>query len=547
MLFETKKDNKIVSPYTPSNYPLFFTAILLYLYTFLYLNFVQRRHLKILIILNVILLVLISNCYFNKIYFSERTYESTYQLLIQNHIELYEKIQQKDKFKNLNLENTCVGYCYLNPTKRWCWKLPSFPVWILSQMNHFNWQSVNSLHVGLFLLNAYLDSRLRSENIKAVVQILAMGENDVRSTPFCFLWMSVNDTYPIVVRARVMQIWQKAWDPRPNFYFPYLISCPLENGEVFPKYVTIENAQCPHGYSNLLPVVLPASVDPKRHTVVCVKGLDYSDDRSARLIEWIEANLLLGADKLTVYTYNVHPNMEKVLHYYQNKGYVLHVSSSLPGNQPHSAWQRSRFIALNSQQKRRNEILLYNDCLYRHLNSHIYVLPIDLDELLVPIGGYRNWDEIVKFTTFKFHKTESNLSALCARNAFYFDQLSSGRGNLHISVPRKMHMLRHRFRSSQISNAGYYSKCFMRVDNVETAFNHFPFHKIRTALEPTLFFATEVALKNHYKDACPKELTDDKCDKLMNDSIMDYNLAAFQQQLVHRFRKVCAELQFPTD
>ncbi|OUC44711.1 hypothetical protein D917_08870, partial [Trichinella nativa] len=215
------------------------------------------------------------------------------------------------------------------------------------------------------------------------------------------------------------------------------------------------------------------------------------------------------------------------------------------GNQPHSAWQRSRFIALNSQQKRRNEILLYNDCLYRHLNSHIYVLPIDLDELLVPIGGYRNWDEVVKFTTFKLHKTESNLSALCARNAFYFDQLSSRRGNLHISVPRRMHMLRHRFRSSQISNAGYYSKCFMRVDNVETAFNHFPFHKIRTALEPTLFFAAEVALKNHYKDACPKELTDDKCDKLMNDSIMDYNLAAFQQQLVHRFRKVCAELQFP--
>ncbi|KAL1243147.1 4-galactosyltransferase galt-1,Beta-1 [Trichinella spiralis] len=312
-----------------------------------------------------------------------------------------------------------------------------------------------------------------------------------------------------------MQIWQKAWDPRPNFYFPYLISCPLENGKVFPKYVTIENAQCPHGYSNLLPVVLPASVDPKRHTVVCVKGLDYSDDRSARLIEWIEANLLLGADKLAVYTYNVHPNMEKVLHYYQNKGYVLHVSSSLPGNQPHSAWQRSRFIALNSQQKRRNEILLYNDCLYRHLNSHIYVLPIDLTncwfQLVVIVIGMKL------------------------------------RGNLHISVPRRMHMLRHRFRSSQISNAGYYSKCFMRVDNVETAFNHFPFHKIRTALEPTLFFATEVALKNHYKDACPKELTDDKCDKLMNDSIMDYNLAAFQQQLVHRFRKVCAELQFPTD
>ena len=41
------------------------------------------------------------------------------------------------------------------------------------------------------------------------------------------------------------------------------------------------------------------------------------------LIEWIEANLLLGVTKIFVYVLHVHPNIIKVLnHYWQQGTYV---------------------------------------------------------------------------------------------------------------------------------------------------------------------------------------------------------------------------------
>jgi len=47
---------------------------------------------------------------------------------------------------------------------------------------------------------------------------------------------------------------------------------------------------------------------------------------------------------------------------------------------------QSAYIKRNRQQKRRNELLPYNDCLYRHVTSHTFILIVDIDELVVPLG-----------------------------------------------------------------------------------------------------------------------------------------------------------------
>ena len=64
------------------------------------------------------------------------------------------------------------------------------------------------------------------------------------------------------------------------------------------------------------------------------KGLDFpTDDLSVRLIEWIELLHILGADKIFLYNLEVHPNVTKVLSYYQDKGYVDLTPISLPGKE----------------------------------------------------------------------------------------------------------------------------------------------------------------------------------------------------------------------
>ena len=52
---------------------------------------------------------------------------------------------------------------------------------------------------------------------------------------------------------------------------------------------------------------------PKKKFAVCVKGLNFpGQDISGRLVEWLELLLVLGADRIFLYKFDVHSNVEKV-------------------------------------------------------------------------------------------------------------------------------------------------------------------------------------------------------------------------------------------
>ena len=59
------------------------------------------------------------------------------------------------------------------------------------------------------------------------------------------------------------------------------------------------------------PVTTP---ERKKQFAVCCKGLYFPTvDLSLRLVEWIEVQRALGADKISLYNLAVHPNMMKVV------------------------------------------------------------------------------------------------------------------------------------------------------------------------------------------------------------------------------------------
>ena len=54
---------------------------------------------------------------------------------------------------------------------------------------------------------------------------------------------------------------------------------------------------------------------------VCVKGMDFASiDLTYRLTEWLEVLKVLGADKVVMYEYANHPNVQKLLTYYESIG-----------------------------------------------------------------------------------------------------------------------------------------------------------------------------------------------------------------------------------
>ncbi|KAK5968232.1 hypothetical protein GCK32_011449 [Trichostrongylus colubriformis] len=96
--------------------------------------------------------------------------------------------------------------------------------------------------------------------------------------------------------------------------------------------------------------------------------MDFQEDVSTRLVEWLEAQYLLGVSTVTTYVYTVAKNVQRVLDRYEKLGKLVQIPLTLPGHSPNLPLVRSQYIARNRQQKRRHELIPYNDCLYSTAN-----------------------------------------------------------------------------------------------------------------------------------------------------------------------------------
>lgn len=161
---------------------------------------------------------------------------------------------------------------------------------------------------------------------------------------YCNIYNIKNGKY-IVVKGVVREIWQRAWDPRDYFYIPNLLTCPLPNRFSNNNHlaVSITVTLCNSNSKALLVRGTERSKTTRKNGIaICVKvifskgnfirilsllfvtfkGMDFLDDISQKLIEWIEMQFLLGADTITVYTYYIHPKVQKVLDYYSTKRFL---------------------------------------------------------------------------------------------------------------------------------------------------------------------------------------------------------------------------------
>ena len=89
---------------------------------------------------------------------------------------------------------------------------------------------------------------------------------------------------------------------------------------LIPRSVSLTfDTNCTEEVENNLRVIYNQPKNERKGIAVCHKALRFEHkDWSLRLIEWLESIKMLGADKVYLYSYSVHPNMKPVLDYYTN-------------------------------------------------------------------------------------------------------------------------------------------------------------------------------------------------------------------------------------
>lgn len=238
-----------------------------------------------------------------------------------------------------------------------------------------NWQKAWTSRGTFYLYGAYLDNR---ENTPGpTIRLLGMfaGNRPTKGTLFkntymnmtshCQLWFP-GERDPVV--AQVVEYRQIFWFH--NSPKPLLLSCkiPESHRDKIPSSVSLVEGKCDIATTNLRITYnqLPVG-EAKEGFAVCVKGMDYVDDLSDRLTEWIELVSALGADKIFLYDLGVHPSVSQLLSYYSGTGLVEVTPLSLPGHLPSVPGLTNLYLKARKQDKRQNELIPYNDCFYRNM------------------------------------------------------------------------------------------------------------------------------------------------------------------------------------
>lgn len=421
-----------------------------------------------------------------------------------------------------------------------CAKFPS--VYEL-EFNNVYWQSLHTSNGSFHLYSAYYDVR-RLSRIGPAVRVLGMInriEPSVRT--HCQLWFE-DRKQPVIVRTMEYKyIWYKKWgNYKQGIFQPYLIACqvPKSHHGVVPASVSLVENVCDRATNNLRVIYdRPAT---KKGFAVCVKGLDFLyEDLSVRLVEWIELLRVLGAEKIFFYQLQVHPNISKVLDHYEAQGAVHVTPLTLPGGQPNVPGFQHLYLTKKVNHKRQNELIPYNDCLYRNLYTYEYIALLDIDEVIMPIEA-RNWRQLMDTVLAKALAVRNETRASYnVRNVYFLDDLIHTHGWFK-TIPRYMHMLQHVYRSKNYTKPNQYVKCFHNPERALTLHNHFPLACLSQGCTSYAMDTADAQLQ-HYRADCVKTLKK-TCTEFRQNSVIDTTIWRYKKDLISRVSNTLSALGF---
>ena len=95
----------------------------------------------------------------------------------------------------------------------------------------------------------------------------------------------------------------------------------------------------------------------------------------------------------------------------------------ISGYQPNIYGLQHLYLKNKKTNKRQNELIPYNDCLYRNMYRYKYIALLDIDEVILPIEE-DNWSDLmkkVKELAYKIKKEER--ASYNFRNVYFLDEM----------------------------------------------------------------------------------------------------------------------------
>jgi len=417
---------------------------------------------------------------------------------------------------------------------------------------HFNnkyWQVTETSNGTFYLYGAYLDVR-PTNRLGPTVRVLGMiNRLEPTVKTFCQLWFS-DSLEPVISKVlEYKYIWYKKWgNYKQGLFQPYLLACQLPKSHwgKTPASVSIVEEKCDKASNNLrVTYNKPEEGEEKKKFAVCVKGLDFpEDDLSIRLTEWLEVLGALGADKIFLYNLEVHPNITKVLDYYSKKGLVDVTPISLPGYQPNLPVLQHMYLKSKLNNKRQNELIPYNDCLYRNLYRYDYIALLDIDEVITPIK-HNNWadmmEEVIETSLKVKNETRASWNF---RNVYFMDEMLDAHEHNHFKdIPEYLHIMQHVYRSANYTKPGQYVKCFHNPQKALILHNHFPLGCLGGVCT-SYPVDTGLGHLQHYRQDCVNTLKKSCANDFKSNSVKDTTIWKVKDEVMQRTNEALQKMGF---
>ncbi|CAH1777529.1 unnamed protein product [Owenia fusiformis] len=305
------------------------------------------------------------------------------------------------------------------------------------------WQQVGNAQIWIY--SAYYEETSHGD----LIRLLVMKDRRLNRHLSCLIQYKDGASVCVSKGAILENIEAYQWPVKPHQGDFYVCKVPNYLSQV--SHVTIsENCDCSDITNKVK--VHHQKLESKIDFGVCLEGALYGNISADLIIESIEFNKMMGAQKIIVYIESVQEHIMPILQYYQKQGILEYIE-----------WKTKRYLK-NLDIFYYGQPLLLNDCLYKMKHHTKYVTFVDIDEFLMPYGDANTWKDLIQ----EYSNRNSHTAAWLAQNSFFIKPPKNLQKNPAPSV------LSHTYRSLEYFEPPIRSKYIARVDMIKSAGVHKP-------------------------------------------------------------------------
>ncbi|XP_052232036.1 uncharacterized protein LOC127845255 [Dreissena polymorpha] len=257
-----------------------------------------------------------------------------------------------------------------------------------------------------FVFSAFYDSK------DSQVFLVGLTSGGVHST--CQMWYMSDDGTAFVMEESGLLVFKSLPETHDKRYAATLFKC-VSQLKRKPTYISVAENSCRQPSSLIVVKSTDTPQTYQRRFTLCLMPIHNNYNDSYALVQWIELNHLLGADKFVVYNYSSASNIGIILDMYTKRNIIEVVQWPIPVKDVHYFGQ----------------VAALQDCLYRNKHDSEFVVNVDLDEFIIPLKeNITTWAQLIDHL---------NGGAFIFRNSFYL--MSSGNKTFYnISFAEKFHL-----------------------------------------------------------------------------------------------------------